>query len=179
MTPKESEQKLLAALKKLSPKLQEIPITDAFDAMINFYGKVRVEDCDLDEDGDMLLFQCGVHSFDDSPETVQINITRQFIQSESELDEDDEEEEEEESDDEEDDADDEEEEDSSMSQLQLTYHFDPAEVDPEVFETEESSRWHGEPKKTTSFRDFITTHPAFVAVQTLKPMRVEVVYDLI
>ncbi|HET7079606.1 MAG TPA: hypothetical protein VFM49_19405 [Chloroflexia bacterium] len=50
----------------------------AVDLMARFYAEVRADDCAFDADGDMLLFQWGIHNWGDG-EFFRYGITRQFI----------------------------------------------------------------------------------------------------
>ncbi|WP_458690544.1 hypothetical protein [Nocardia tengchongensis] len=57
--------------------LDNLDATTAIDSMSGFYADHRVTDVDLDNDGDMLLFQWGTYG-DDQQEFVY-DITRQVI----------------------------------------------------------------------------------------------------
>jgi len=55
-----------------------LSVRDAVAQMLSFYRDVRVADCPLDADGDMLLFQWGVYDWGVGP-SFQFDLTRQFI----------------------------------------------------------------------------------------------------
>ena len=62
----------------LSKELNELLLEDGISGMIRFYQNERIDECDIMNDGDMLLYQYGEYSFSGKPE-FQINITRQLI----------------------------------------------------------------------------------------------------
>jgi hypothetical protein len=51
---------------------------DVIKAMINFYIIRRVDDCELDQDGDMLLYQWGTYDWGQG-RWFEFNITRQYM----------------------------------------------------------------------------------------------------
>lgn len=57
------------------PSIQSTP-----EMMAEFYHIHRAEDCEVDEDGDMLLYQWGTYDWG-AGRWFEINITRQFIPS--------------------------------------------------------------------------------------------------
>ena len=57
--------------------LETLPIHDGLAAMLELYKTVRVSDCTLDDDGDMLLFQWGTYDWGKGP-YFEIDLTRQF-----------------------------------------------------------------------------------------------------
>lgn len=75
MRPDESEG---ALTKRLGRPLEALTARRALRAMLGFYVGQRAEDVDVDEDGDMLLFEWGVYGFT-GPESFQFTLTRQFI----------------------------------------------------------------------------------------------------
>ena len=74
MKPSESEE---ALRKRVGPDIDASTPRRAFEAMFAFYVDKRVEDVDIDSDGDMLLYQWGVYSFT-GPASFQLDLTRQF-----------------------------------------------------------------------------------------------------
>ena len=44
-------------------RIERLAAAEALELMAAFYRDVRAEDCDLDADGDMLLFQWGVYDW--------------------------------------------------------------------------------------------------------------------
>src|SRR6185295_268715 len=75
MKPAESEGVLR---KRIGKPLEQLTPREAITAMCGFYAEQRAEGADLDQDGDMLLYQWGVYGWDE-PETFQVDITRQFM----------------------------------------------------------------------------------------------------
>jgi hypothetical protein len=54
--------------------------SDGIDAMFDFYRATRADDCEIDADGDMLLFQWG-RITGATPPHFALDITRQFIRA--------------------------------------------------------------------------------------------------
>jgi hypothetical protein len=75
MKPAESENELR---KRLGQAPEQLTPREAFKVMCDFYANERADGANLDEDGDMLLYQWGVYSFS-KPESFRIGITRQFM----------------------------------------------------------------------------------------------------
>lgn len=61
----------------------KLSVDEGIDAMIDFYRSARADDCLLDHDGDMLLFQWGSHDWGKGPH-FELDITRQFIRDDGE-----------------------------------------------------------------------------------------------
>jgi len=75
MKVQESEARLR---KRVGKPIEQLTPREAIAAMCDFYKDERADGADLDQDGDMLLYQWGVYSFG-QPEAFQIDITRQFM----------------------------------------------------------------------------------------------------
>ena len=69
-------ERLLAARQH---DLATLAVRDGVAAMLAFYRATRADDCDLADDGDMLLFQWGPTYLVDGPTPYVVDITRQFI----------------------------------------------------------------------------------------------------
>ena len=78
MKPKQSKKELVKRLEAGRVKLATAGVAGGIAAMLGFYADQRAEDCEIDADGDMLLYQWGVYNFAKG-ETFQLDITRQFI----------------------------------------------------------------------------------------------------
>jgi hypothetical protein len=65
-------------LKKGGANVEALSVRQGIDAMIEFYRSTRADDCDLDRDGDMLLFQWGTYDWGQGRRS-ELDITRQFI----------------------------------------------------------------------------------------------------
>lgn len=78
MKPKQSKKEFLKRLEADGRKLATTGVAEGVAAMLDFYADHRAEGCEIDEDGDMLLYQWGMHD-SAKGETFQLDITRQFI----------------------------------------------------------------------------------------------------
>jgi hypothetical protein len=78
MRTKDALKVFRSFLEKRGIDLANTDPVSGIDLMIAFYADVRFSDVDLDEDGDMLLFQYG-GPYSWSPAYFDLNITRQFI----------------------------------------------------------------------------------------------------
>lgn len=137
-------------LKKSGIQLSNLTPASGIQLMLDFYRNVRAEKCNLDEDGDMLLFQWGTYDWGKGP-SFQCNITRQFIATDCSSDPD----------------------DSVMSQLSLTFHFPPSE---EFNRIESSNRWCNNPGDLMDFQSFIVSTESYRAVADKQPSRVTLDY---
>jgi hypothetical protein len=100
---------------------------DAIGAMIIFYRDVRADDCTLDQDGDMLLFQWGTHVWD-KIKWIEINISRHFVLTGGE--------------------------DDNNFQLTLTMRFPSS---PGSDNIKPGNRWCGLPAEIDAFKKFIVS----------------------
>lgn len=116
----------------------------AINAMLGFYADLRAVDTDLDADGDMLLFQCGTHSFSEHSPSFQYDITRQLIIRPGDDDED-------------------------VWQLSLTLHYPPGPDNTQL----RASRWNPRPSSLPEFAAFIDTHPATAYATKHRPDRID------
>jgi hypothetical protein len=78
MTPRQSEKALTKRLTAGGRKLDQLTAAEGVAAMLEFYAEQRADRCNVDEDGDMLLYQWGVYDFDNG-DSFMFDITRQFI----------------------------------------------------------------------------------------------------
>jgi hypothetical protein len=106
----------------------------AADAVFSFYRDVRADDCDLDRDGDLLLFQWGTYDWGQG-ERFEWDITRQFIVGAGE--------------------------DDDMSQLHVTFRF---AADPTLRSLGSGDRWCSSPVELADFIEFVNDCPASLAV---------------
>lgn len=147
MKPENSKKELEALIKKSGTPIGGLTPAEGVRLMLDFYRDVRAEDCPLEEDGDMLLFQWGTHDSGEG-ETFQLDITRQFIHAADE-------------------------DDDGMSQLSLTFHFKPT---PELTELEDGNQWCNTPEEVEEFEKFIMGDAAYEAVADVKAVRVGLEY---
>ena len=103
-------------------------------AMLQFYREKRVVDCDLEQDGDMLLFQWGTYDWGKGLR-FEFDITRQFIGASGE--------------------------DENIWQLSLTFLFSPTD---ELRRLGSDNRWCSRPDQSVEFESFIVNSLAFRAV---------------
>lgn len=99
MKPEKAQQELQKRIQKSGTPMSGLTPAQGIRLMLDFYRDVRAKDCELDDDGDMLLFQWGTYDFGKG-RSFRFDITRQFIV--------------------------EDEDDSPMSQLSFVFHFAPS-----------------------------------------------------
>jgi hypothetical protein len=106
----------------------------AVASMIAFYRDVRAEECDLEADGDMLLFQWGTYDWGHGPR-FEFDITRQFIVGGGD--------------------------DDDIRQLHVTFRF---KLDDSLRSIAAGDRWCRTPEELADFSSFIEGHPAYHAL---------------
>ena len=79
MKPSEAKEEFENFVSDASAVVSEFKPIDAVRLMLDFYQQERAEGCDLQSDGDMLLFQWGL-----TGDYFDFSLTRQFVDSESE-----------------------------------------------------------------------------------------------
>lgn len=87
MKPDSAKKRFLDYVEQSGVKLSSLSPTQGINLMLDFYSDERAEGCQIEEDGDMLLFQWGVYDWGER-EHFEVNITRQFIEIGREDDED-------------------------------------------------------------------------------------------
>jgi hypothetical protein len=80
MKPRAAKKQFLQILKDAGLKTASLEPARGIELMMDFYRNERAEGCEIEEDGDMLLFQWG--EYDES--VFDIDITRQFIDEKAE-----------------------------------------------------------------------------------------------
>ena len=78
MQPGDMQAVLTARLTREGRALQHVTPTEGIEEVLRFYEEIRADGCDLDGDGDMLLYQWGVYAWS-GPEAFELDITRQFV----------------------------------------------------------------------------------------------------
>jgi hypothetical protein len=73
-----SKNRLLQLIRPKAPQLSSLSPADGIAVMLAFYHDERAEGCEIDEDGDMLLYQWGCYDWGQG-EYFDFNITRQFM----------------------------------------------------------------------------------------------------
>jgi hypothetical protein len=104
------------------------------DAMLGFYRDVRARDCDIEQNGDMLLFQWGTHDWKHG-EHFFFDITRQLITGLAE--------------------------DDNIWQLSLTFEF-PS--DDALHALGSGNRWCPSPRQLAEFAAFVRSSAAYSTV---------------
>ena len=116
--------------------------------MVEFYIERRADDANIDEDGDMLLFQWGTYDWGDGP-SFEYDVTRQFtIQGEDDEDE--------------------------IWQLSLTLHYPESEV---ASRAGAGDRWCCSPDEVDGFVLFVEHAPATAFARERLPERVELHFE--
>jgi hypothetical protein len=152
MTPEDSEKELERRIKQSGTATSELRPAQAIRLMLDFYKDIRAEKCELDEGGDMLLFQWGTYDFGEGSFFL-CDITRQFIVSHTE-DEDD---------------------DASISQLSLTFSLT---LSPHLDAITNGKRWCNKPDELESFEAFILSSDVYRVVQDLRPKEATLSYGI-
>ncbi len=149
MRPESSAAALRRFLEQAGADLQSITPAAALDLMTRFYTSVPAKGCDRDDDGDMLLFQCGVYDWGPGPE-FEVDFVRQLMKT------------------------DEEGGDDAMSQLHLTIYFDPT-----VASSIERgfNVWCADEDGLANFRASVVASPEFQLATGANPRRVELKLD--
>jgi hypothetical protein len=116
----------------------------AVDAVVDFYLAERIDDVELADDGDGLLFQWGTYDFGQGP-TFTFDLTRQTISTAAE-------------------------DDDDVWQLRLSLHFAPT---AETAALGSGDRWCWTPEDVPEFRQFIGSEASTQFASTHRPLRVE------
>ena len=148
MKTRDAKKQFLRVLKQRGLKLSSLSPNEGIDAMIAFYNDVRAEGCDLNQQGDMLLYQWGNYDWGDG-ESFEFDITRQLIDGDGE--------------------------DEDIRQLNLTFHFTPTAT---LRKLEAGNRWCRSPKMLKSFQSFVRSSAAFKLVTPAKPLKVSLEFGI-
>jgi hypothetical protein len=147
MNPNRAKEEFEAFLSRRgSPPISLTP-KKGVDAMLEFYRSIRADGCNMEEDGDMLLYQWGVYETS-AGERFTYNITRQFILESGE--------------------------DENFWQLGLTFAFPPT---GELSALGCGDRWCTSLDELAGFEAFIRTHAATAAVSSRSDGRSTLIYD--
>ena len=122
--------------------------------MLDLYSTARADNCDLEADGDSLLFQWGTYDWGNG-KNFEYNITRQFIFPTKFKDEE------------------EEWEEDTIWQLSLTLKFQPLDK----FEGLKGNQWCDSPDDVSGFRKFIESHESTKLASEEQPTVVELEYN--
>ena len=147
MKPKTAKREFERFIKESGKKRGTLTPAEGIQLMLDFYWQVRAENCPLDENGDMLLYQWGTYDWGDG-RFFQCDITRQFILAGTEG-------------------------DDGMSQLSFTFYFHPsAEFDA----LKAGNRWCASPAALAAFQSFVTGTDAYRVVASSTPVKLSLEY---
>ena len=116
--------------------------------MFEFYKQIRADNCPVDEDGDMLLYEWGIYDWGEGS-YFQLDITRQFIETGFEG-------------------------DDGISQLSMRFYFYPSE---EFKQLEWGNHWCISPTELSEFKSYVTTNAAYLKVANANPTKLDIEYS--
>jgi len=145
MTPFDSAAEFADFATRRGFALETATPAQGFDAMIAFFQEVGPASQIVEGEGDMLLYQWGVHDWGEGP-SFQFNITRQFIEIE-------------------------EDEEQVMSPLGITFHFPPSD-EAKAFGVQ--NQWCESIDGVAELIDFISQSAPYAALKDSRADRVEV-----
>jgi hypothetical protein len=128
--------------------LEALTPPEGIHLMLSFYREERVEGCDLDANGDMLLYQWGTYDGGEG-ELFEFDITRQLIVGDGE--------------------------DDDIFQLSLTFKFQPAES---LRQLGKGNHWCHSPEELEELQAFISGSPAFLVSGREVPSEVQLEYGI-
>jgi hypothetical protein len=149
MRAKKAKREFERYLKRRNTKLAEMRPSAGLDAMLGFYRDIRADDCDIDQDGDMLLFQWGTYDWGQG-EHFSFDITRQLIVGPGE--------------------------DEDFWQLSLTFEFPP---DDALRAVESGNRWCPSPEQLEEFAAFVRSTAAYIAVANRNDANIVLDYECV
>jgi hypothetical protein len=149
MRAKKAKREFERYLKRRNTKLAEMRPSAGLDAMLGFYRDIRADDCDIDQDGDMLLFQWGTYDWGQG-EHFSFDITRQLIVGPGE--------------------------DEDFWQLSLTFEFPP---DDTLRAVESGNRWCASPEQLEEFAAFVRSTAAYIAVANRNDANIVLDYECV
>jgi hypothetical protein len=145
----DSEGRLRVRLARCANDLATLSVADGVAAMLDFYRQELASDCAA-ENGDMILYQWGVHDWGHGP-SFELDLTRQFIIQPGNAGDDD------------------------MRQLHLTFYFSPDRFTG----VSEGNKWCQSTEELTSFERFLFGSEAYRLAASLHPTRVSVAYEAV
>lgn len=137
-----AKKRLLQLIESKAPQLSSLSPADGNALMVAFYQDERADGCEIDEEGDMLLYQWGCYDWGQG-ESFEFNITRQFMDAAGE--------------------------DEEIRQLSLTFKFKPRDS---LRKLGDGNRWCNSPDQISEFRSFIEASAAYKAVLKVKEAKV-------
>ena len=143
MTPENCETKFRQQVDAAGVSLSQLLPETGVRLMLQFYENERANDCELDADGDMLLFQWGSNNWGDGL-YFDLNITRQLIQEKDG--------------------------EQCIRQLSLTFRH---HAEPAFTEIESGNKWCPNPSGATEFGDWIQNSTAFQSCRSKTPIEIQ------
>ena len=150
MNPANAKVEFEKFISQSGSTVAELTAKGGIHLMLEFYKQIRADNCPIDEDGDMLLYQWGTYNWNEST-FFQFDITRQFIEAGFEG-------------------------DDGMSQLSLCFYFHPSN---DFMELEHGHRWCSSPRELSNFESYIKTNIAYLRVAEVTPTKLEIEYSKI
>lgn len=147
MRVKKARQEFERYLKARGTDLRALSPAASLEAMLAFYRDVRAEGCDLEQNGDMLLYQWGTYDWGKGTH-FEFDITRQLILEPGE--------------------------DENIWQLSLTFRFTP---DDDLRALDSGNKWCSSPAEAEAFAAFVRAHAAYAAVGTRAGADVELRHE--
>src|SRR5437879_13288813 len=117
-----AKKRFLQLIKPKASQLSSLSPVDGITLMLSFYLDERADGCEIDEDGDMLLYQWGCYDWGNG-ESFEFNITRQFMDADGQ--------------------------DEDIRQLSLTFKFKPTES---LRKLADGNRWCRSPDENSECR---------------------------
>lgn len=147
MKARRSLPTFLQLLKSRGQNPAQLTPAQGIDAMLAFYRATRADDCEIEQDGDMLLYQWGTYDWGHGP-SFEFDITRQFITGDGD--------------------------DDDIWQLSLTFKFPPSES---LAALGKGDRWCPSPATVDELESFILASNAYSQVRDQTDATVELDYD--
>lgn len=139
-------------LKDQGVKEKDITLESLMDLVLAYFQEVQFESADIENDGDMLLFEYGTYDWGQG-KFFQIGLTRQLIEM----------------------HDDDEEQEDHMYQLQVTLFYNPSEFDS----LPAFNKWSNEFSDLNDFKNMIVNSAGYQAALSKTPNRLEIITDKI
>ena len=152
ITPSTSQEAFEKLIKTAGADISDLTPAQGMALMLDFYRDVRVIPYEPDNDSDMLLFQWGTYDFFGDGEMFQLDMTRQFIETEDDEDQ------------------------GVMSQLSFTFHFVPT---ADLESVKSGDRWCATLDELNDFQQFIKQNAAYKRVHTSHPAKITLDFELV
>jgi hypothetical protein len=148
MNPATAKAEFEKFINQSGSTVSKLTPTGGIHLMLNFYKEIRADNCPIDEDGDMLLYQWGTYNWGEAT-YFQFDITRQFVEAGFEG-------------------------DDGISQLSLCFYFHPSD---EFKQLDHGHRWCSSLIELSDFESYIKTNIAYLKVAKVTPIKLEIEYS--